>query len=182
MEKRNRFIKILFLIIVGFCSCKSKAAPVNLILDYSYDSGWAYSYSVKVYSDGKAYLRMRKTNQRTDSMYVKYKINVDSVQAIISKLKEANIARKYEDTFVQDAASFNFIIYLNNGRVSKYYVYGNKYPALLLKIKDYANLLSKRSGWDPLKDTTITFSSMANFNYAPKIIGTGKLILPPKNL
>jgi hypothetical protein len=180
MGKRNRSIKIFLLIIIVFCSCKSKTTPVNLLLDYSYDSGWAYSYSVKVYSDGKAYLR--KNNLRTDSLYVKDKINVDGLHAIISKVKEANIARKYEDTYVQDAASFNFIIYLNDGRVSKCYVYGYKYPDLLLRIKDYANLLSKERGWDRLKDTTITFSSMANFNYVPKIIDTVTLVLPPKNL
>ncbi len=179
MEKFNRYIKIILLIIVCFCSCRNKEKPVNVLLDYSYDSGWAYSYSIKVYNNGKAFLR--KNNLKTDSLYVKDQVNVDSLYIIMSKMERTGLANKYEDTHVQDATSFNSIIYFNDGKVSKHYVYGDKYPDILRKVKDYANALSKAKGWNHLKDTTITFTSMTNFKHIPKIIDTGTRILPPKN-
>ena len=180
MGRLIKLIKIFLLIITCFCSCKNKKVPVKVLLDYSYDSGWTHSYSIKVYSDGKAYLR--KNDLKKSSFYVKDRINIDSLYVIISKIKEQNIANKYEDTHVHDAPSFNAIVYDDVGKASKYYVYGYKYPESLQEIRNHVNTLYKEKGWSQLKDTAIIFSSMINFIYTPTVIDTGIRILSPKEL
>lgn len=161
-----------------YCSCNKKAEPIRILLDYSYTSGWTNSYSIKIYSNGKAYLK--KSTLRVDSIYVNNQLNINALNKIISKLKVAKINNKYEDPYVQDAASFNAIVYDDKSKASKYYVYGNKYPQLLDEIKGYSNASLKQNGWHQLKDTTIAFISMTNFKTTFKI-DTVTRFLPPPN-
>ena len=93
MGKFNKYIKILVLMILCFCSCRNKVKPVSKVLDYSYNGGWAYSYSIKVYNNGKAFLK--KNNLKTDSLYVKDQVNVDSLYIIMSKMEGMNLSNKY---------------------------------------------------------------------------------------
>lgn len=177
MAKLNKYTLALLLLTVFYCSCNKNKEPVRVLLDYSFDNGWTHSYSIKVYTDGKAYLK--KSTLTADSIYVNNQADINTLNEIISKLKVAKIANKYEDIHTQDAPSFNAIVYYDKSKASKYYVYGNKYPELLNEIKGYSNAFLKQNGWHQLKDTTVAFASLTSFKIIPKV-DTNARFLPPE--
>lgn len=148
-----------------------------VIIDYTFDNGWSHSYSIKIYNDGKAYLK--KSTLKTDRIYVNNHLNIAGLKGLVDSLIVAKINAKYEDAHLQDGSSFNALVYDNKGGVSNYYVYGDKPPELLNKLKHYAFISLKQKGWYELKDTIITFTSVTNFKTPPKI-DTNVRFLPPK--
>jgi len=173
---RTKFTIILLLLAILNFSCHDDTKVKRVLLDYTFDNGWTNSYSIKIYTDGAAYLK--KSTLRVDSFYSN-QINAEKLNQIVRKLREAKIDSKYEDTHIQDASSFNVIVYDESAKPSKYQVYGNKYPEILNNIKNYVETFSKQKDWHQLKDTMITFSSFTNFRTTPKM-DTSLKFLPPK--
>src|ERR1700749_4246694 len=128
----SKIYTVLLLITVLFYSCKNNHKSKAVLLDYSLGSGWGYSYSIKVYNDGTAYLK-KNSLKKADSLWVKQNLNIDTLSAIILKAKEMKLASKYEQQNIQDASFFYVTLYYNDGKTSNHYVYGNKYPVLLGK-------------------------------------------------
>jgi hypothetical protein len=174
----NNKVYIVLLIASLFYSCKNNYTPKAVLLDYSLGSGWGYEYSIKVYTDGTAYLK-KNSFKRSDSLWVKKDLNVDMLSAIILRTKEINLASKYEQQNIKDASFFYVTFYYNDGKASNHFVYGYSYPELLGKIRKYCDSLEQGKGWNQLKDTTITFSSLANFEFIPKIKGSNIRFPPP---
>jgi len=179
MEKLNKYLLTLLLLTVFCFSCKKNITDKRLLLDYSFDNGWNQAYSIKVYQDGKAFLK--KSTLKKDSFYVSNQIDEDRLVKIVSKLKLANIDSIYEDSHIQDAPSFNIIVYDSNDKFSKYHVYGYKYPQILNEIKDYFKDALMEKSWQYLQDTSITFSSITDFKKFPKV-DTNIKFLPPKEI
>lgn len=165
----------LFAILFSF-SCNTSDEDEKLLLDYSFNSGWTDSYSLKIYANQKAYLM--KSNSDSNILYENNRMNTIELEKLVVKLSEAKISNKYEDTNLQDASSFSAIIYYEKDKLSKYYVYGNNYPELLDLIRRYSSSCLKQDGWHKLKDTAIIFTSRSKFNIANKI-DTSIRFLPP---
>lgn len=175
MARHNSYILFLFAIVFWF-GCNTSEEDEKLLLDYSFNSGWIDSYSLKVYANQKAYLM--KSNSDSNILYENNRINTIELERLIARLREAKINNKYEDTNLQDASSFSAIIYYEKNKSSKYYVYGNNYPKLLNSIRLYSSSCLKQGGWHKLKDTTIAFASQSKFNVAHRI-DTSIRFLPP---
>ncbi|AMR30538.1 hypothetical protein A0256_03420 [Mucilaginibacter sp. PAMC 26640] len=128
MARLNNYI-LLFITNVFCYGCNKIADDNRLLLDYSFHSGWTHSYSLKVYANHRAYLI--KSVSGVNSLYINNQINTKDLEEIIGKLSESTVHKKYEDTHIQDALSFNAIVYYGKDKASIYNVYGNKYPGLL---------------------------------------------------
>jgi hypothetical protein len=176
--KKNKKVTLFLLIIMCYCNCKNNEPSPRVILDYSLGSGWGYTYSIKVYNNGTSYLKRNSLERNGKSFFIKNKVNVNTLNAIASTIRERKLANRYEQQNVQDASFFNVIFYDGNGKPSKYYVYGHNYPQSLDTIKRYCESLERGKGWTPLKDTVITFFSQSAINSVP-VIDSNMRFLPP---
>jgi hypothetical protein len=171
-------LRIILLVGLLFHSCKNNYNPKSVLLDYSKGSGWGFSYSLKVYNDGMAYLNINSL-KKSDSIWVKKDLNIKSLTSLIEKSKKLKLASKYEQPNVQDASFFYAILYNDDGKASNYYVYGDNYPQILGQIRKYCDSLKDGKGWNKIKDTIVTFESDAKINGFPKIIIDSVHFPPP---
>ncbi|WP_157543994.1 hypothetical protein [Mucilaginibacter paludis] len=106
---------------------------------------------------GKAFLR--KNNLKTDSFFVRTKINLNELNILMKEIDKAKLDSQYIQDNIQDAPSFKVMIYPERALPSQYKVYGDNYPRQLKKLEDYCRMLSEKQGWLYLKDTIIDFES-----------------------
>jgi hypothetical protein len=156
MLKMDRFCTAVILLITCL-GCKQLQKPTALILDYSWSSGWQYSFSLKVYDNGTTYLR--KNDLRKDSLFVK-NIDIKSLDKLLLKARNTKLDTAYIQDNIEDASSFYAIIYPEASHTKIYNVYGDNYPVILKQLEKQLRITSELKGWTYLKDTTIKFGSL----------------------
>jgi hypothetical protein len=156
MLKPAQFTSAILLVLICF-ACKQASKPKVLLLDYSWSSGWQYSFSLKVYDNGTTYLR--KNDLRKDSFFVKKSININALNTLLLKARDAKMDTAYIQDNIQDASSFKAIIYPEGSYTKVYDVYGDNYPIILKQLEKQLYQISKLKGWTYIKDTTIKFNS-----------------------
>lgn len=179
MRQRNYKHIVYFLVIAFSWSCGNKNKLVRLIIDYSSGSGWGYSYSIKVYTNGTAYLK-KFSVKKIDTLWVKKEVDVNRLNAIVSRAREVKLAARYEQQNIEDASSFDIIFHYSNGKISKHHIYGHYYPELFAETRKYCDSLAQETGWSKLRDTTVVFESLSTyFNVSKLKLGDSVKFPPP---
>jgi hypothetical protein len=160
-------MKNLLIILILLISCNNSNPADNGIgfkkikeIDYTFDSGWKESYSIKINSNGACIVG----DGRWKVNYFIGQLSEKDMQGLDSLVQNIPF-NQYDSAYHEDAvdqASYKFVVINTNKDTVTKFVYGRKAPKLLndfsnrlRQIKDGLHLVSK--------DTTVDFASRINF-------------------
>lgn len=164
--------KVLFVILVCFLSsCKNSEKLSFSYIDYTFDSGWKESFSLRLTEDGTCVI----ADGRWEQKFYKGKVD-EKILLQADSLIKALIACNPDTTYESEVADLQGYKIVSDYLDKHFYVYGGNEPKCLQDLSDFLSSL-RNTELKPI-DTVVKFKSRESF-YSPPVKIDSASFLPP---